>query len=132
MSDDTPYLDLGNIDWIFQPRPEGWQPPQWANIGVAPPPEPARVTRSMRHRLQRRFRLHWQRIFIPVVSPELDRLRAAAHEPCWRESEEGHDWQHRLTTAVDRAFPLGVQPDPEPTNLPVHQVPLYGQPRETS
>jgi hypothetical protein len=50
------------------------------------------VTRSLRHRLARRRRSPYVWGCVPVISPYLDRLRAAACEPCWRTSPQGREY----------------------------------------
>ena len=51
--------------------------------------------------MRRNRRYRYVRLVIPVVSPYMDRLQAAAFDPCWRTSEEGREFQRRLTEVLN-------------------------------
>lgn len=59
------------------------------------------MTRSLRHRLARRRPSPYVWGYLPVISPYVDRLRAAAFEPCWRSSPEGREHQAALERALN-------------------------------
>ena len=63
------------------------------------------VTRSLRHRLARRRLSPYVWGCVPVISPYLDRLRAAAFEPCWRTSPEGREYVAALERLMNRPPP---------------------------
>ncbi len=60
------------------------------------------MTRSLRHRLTRRRRSPYVWGCVPVISPHLDRLQAAAFEPCWRTSPECRAYVAALERSLTR------------------------------
>ncbi|WP_194821288.1 hypothetical protein [Micromonospora sp. S-DT3-3-22] len=60
------------------------------------------MTRSLRRRLTRRRRSRYVWGYVPVISPYLDRLRAAAVEPCWRTSPDGRAYVAALERSLTR------------------------------
>ncbi|MET7867964.1 hypothetical protein [Micromonospora taraxaci] len=73
-----------------------------APLPAADDPPARLLTRSARHRLARRRLSPYVWGCVPVISPYLDRLRAAAFEPCWRTSAEGREYVAALERLLTR------------------------------
>lgn len=59
-----------------------------------------RYARTVRHRFKLDRRSPWTWGYTNVRTPYVDRLRAAAFEPCWRTSPEGRAY----VTALERVL----------------------------